>query len=101
MNNLYSLVKRVESGDSRWLQTDGVTVSNNAHDDVVIAETKLAARAQVYTDVKSMLEDRALTITGDISDIADTDVAQLSVLLNTITTIYHGWCHAFTVDWRP
>ena len=20
---------------------------------------------------------------------------------NTITTIYHGWCHAFTVDWRP
>ena len=88
MNNLYSLVKRVESGDSRWLQTDGVTVSNNAHDDVVIAETKLAARAQVYTDVKSMLEDRALTITGDISEIADTDVAQLSVLLNTITTIY-------------
>ena len=88
MNNLYSLVKRVESGDSRWLQTDGVTVSNNAHDDVVIAETKLAARAQVYTDVKSMLEDRALTITGHISEIADTDVAQLSVLLNTITTIY-------------
>ncbi|MDO4204060.1 MAG: flagellar hook-associated protein FlgL [Selenomonadaceae bacterium] len=88
MNNLYALVKRVESGDSRWLQTDGVTVSNNAHDDVVISETKLAARSQVYTDVKSMLEDRALTVTGDISEIADTDVAQLSVLLNTITTIY-------------
>ncbi len=88
MNNLYTLVRKVESGDSRWLQTDGVTVSNNAHDDVLISETKLAARSQVYTDVKSMLEDRALTVTGDISEIADTDVAQLSVLLNTITTIY-------------
>ena len=50
--------------------------------------TMMAARSQVYTDVKSMLEDRALTVTGDISEIADTDVAQLSVLLNTITTIY-------------
>ncbi len=88
MNNLYALVKRTESGDTHWMESDGVTVANNAHDDVVISETKLAARSQVYTDVKSMLEDRALTVTGDISEVADTDVAQLSVLLNTITTIY-------------
>lgn len=88
MNNLYAIVKKTESGDSHWLQSDGVTLANDAHDDVLIAETKMAARAQVYTDVSSMLDDQALTITGDISSIADTNVAELSVMLNTITTIY-------------
>ncbi len=88
MNNLYAIVKKTECGDSHWLQSDGVTVANDAHDGVLVAETKMAARAQVYTDVKSMLEDQALTITGDISSIADTNVAELSVMLNTITTIY-------------
>lgn len=88
MNNLYAIVKRTECGDSHWLQSDGVTVANDAHDDVLVAETKMAARAQVYTDVQSMLGDQALTITGDISAVADTNVAELSVMLNTITTIY-------------
>lgn len=88
MNNLYAIVKKTECGDSHWLQSDGVTVANDAHDDVLVAETKMAARAQVYTDVQSMLGDQALTITGDISSIADTNVAELSVMLNTITTIY-------------
>lgn len=88
MNNLYAIVKKTECGDSHWLQSDGVTVANDAHDDVLVAETKMAARAQVYTDVSSMLDDQALTITGDISSIADTNVAELSVMLNTITTIY-------------
>lgn len=88
MNNLYAIVKKTESGDSHWLQSDGVTLANDAHDDVLIAETKMAARAQVYTDVASMLDDQALTVTGDISEIADTNVAELSVMLNTITTIY-------------
>lgn len=88
MNNLYAIVRKTEKGDSKWLQSDGVTLASNAHDDVLVAETKMAARSQVYTDVKAMLEDQALTITGDISSIADTNVAELSVMLNTITTIY-------------
>lgn len=88
MNNLYAIVKKTECGDSHWLESDGVTLANDAHDDVLVAETKMAARAQVYTDVQSMLGDQALTITGDISSIADTNVAELSVMLNTITTIY-------------
>lgn len=88
MNNLYAIVKKTECGDSHWLESDGVTLANDAHDDVLVAETKMAARAQVYTDVQSMLGEQALTITGDISSIADTNVAELSVMLNTITTIY-------------
>lgn len=88
MNNLYAIVRKTEKGDSKWLQSDGVTLASNAHDDVLVAETKMAARSQVYTDVKAMLEDQALTITGDISSIADTNVAELGVMLNTITTIY-------------
>ena len=66
-----------------------MTLSDNAHATVVKAETKLAARQQVYTQVKSMLGTQNTSITSDITDVSSTDVAALAVQLMTAQTIYN------------
>ncbi len=89
LNDLLTVQSKTAAADNNWLSSDGMTLSDNAHATVVKAETKLASRQQVYTQVKSMLATQNTSITSDITDVSSTDVAALAVQLMTAQTIYN------------
>ena len=89
LNDLLTVQSKTAGAESKWVSSDGMTLSDNAHATVVKAETKLASRQQVYTQVKSMLSTQNTSITSDITDVSSTDVAALAVQLMTAQTIYN------------
>lgn len=89
INDLLQLVAKMEAGDVRWLSSDGLTVSDRAHVQVIEAETTAAARQNVYDSVSTMLDKQKEVITEDISNASDADVARLAIDLMTMQTIYN------------
>ena len=89
LNDLLTVQSKTAAADNNWLSSDGMTLSDNAHATVVKAETKLASRQQVYTQVNSMLSTQNTSITSDITDVSSTDVAAFAVQLMTAQTIYN------------
>ena len=90
-NDMFTVVAMCESGadkGSRWMSSDGKTLANNSFNTVLNAESKLAARQQVYSDCSDMLVTQNETILGDITDVHSTDVAKLAVEMMTAQTIY-------------
>ena len=90
-NDMLTVVAMCERGadeGSRWMNSDGKTLANNAYNTVLNAESKLAARQQVYSDCEDMLTTQNETILGDITDVHSTDVAKLAVEMMTAQTIY-------------
>jgi flagellar hook-associated protein 3 FlgL len=89
LNDLYTLQAKMETGDSSWVSSDGITLANNAHDSVLSAQSTIAARAGVYSDLQQTMENQATTITGDITNASAADVASLVVQLKTAETLYN------------
>ena len=89
LNDLLQLVAQLEAGNVQWLSSDGLTVSDRAHVQVIEAETSAAARQNVYDSVSVMLDKQNETITEDISNCSDADVAKLAIDLMTMQTIYN------------
>ena len=89
LNQMLTVHAKVVSDDHLWLDTDGVTVADEAHAQTVKTETKLGARTQLYNSVNSMLTTQNEIITGDITDVSSTDVARLAVQLMQEQTIYN------------
>lgn len=89
INDLLQVVAKMEAGDVKWLSSDGLTATDRAHVQVVEAETSAAARQNVYDSVSSMLDKQNETITEDISNCSDADVARLAIDLMTMQTIYN------------
>ena len=90
-NDMLTVVAMCERGEkegTRWMNSDGKTLANNAYNTVLNAESKLAARQQVYSDCEDMLVTQNETILGDITDVHSTDVAKLAVEMMTAQTIY-------------
>ena len=90
-NDMLTVVAMCERGEkegSRWMSSDGKTLANNAYNTVLTAESRLAARQQVYSDCEDMLTTQNETILGDITDVHSTDVAKLAVEMMTAQTIY-------------
>lgn len=89
LNDLLQVVAKMEAGDVTWLSSDGLTATDRAHVQVVEAETSAAARQNVYDSVSTMLDKQNETITEDISNCSDADVARLAIDLMTMQTIYN------------
>ena len=89
INQMLTVHAKVVADDHIWLDTDGVTVSDEAHAQTIKAETKLGARTQLYNSVNTMLTTQNEIITGDITDVSSTDVAKLAVQLMQEQTIYN------------
>ena len=89
LNQMLTVHAKVVGDDHLWLDTDGVTVADEAHAQTVKTETKLGARTQLYNSVNSMLTTQNEIITGDITDVSSTDVARLAVQLMQEQTIYN------------
>ncbi len=88
-NDMLTVVSMCETGDDRWMSSDGKTLAHNSYITINTAQTKLAARQQVYTDCQDMLTTQSEAILGDITTVHSTDVAKLAVDLMTAQTIYN------------
>ena len=89
LNQMLTVHAKVVGDDHLWLDTDGVTVADEAHAQTVKTQTKVGARTQLYNSVNSMLTTQNEIITGDITDVSSTDVARLAVQLMQEQTIYN------------
>jgi len=89
LNDLYTMQAKMTAGDSSWVSSNGLTLTSNARNSVLGAQSTAASRASVYRDLQSTMENQATTITGDITNASATDVASLVVQLKTAETLYN------------
>ncbi len=89
LNEMLTVHAKVVGDDHIWLDTDGVTISDEAHAQTVKTETRFGARTQLYNSVSTMLNTQNEIITGDITNTSSTDVAKLAVQLMQEQTIYN------------
>ena len=89
LNNMLTVHAKVVGTDFKWLSDDGQTLSDESHATTVNTETKLGARQQLYTSVKTMLGNQQTLIQGDITDVMSADVAKLATKLMESQTVYN------------
>lgn len=89
LNNVITVYNRTDACDIHWLSSDGITLADTAHATLIVAETTLGARLQLYNNVDEMLDNQSTIITGDITELSGTDVADLATKLTELTTIYN------------
>ncbi len=89
LNNLFTVCSKVEGCDIHWMSSDGVTVADVAHATLVVEETRVGARQQLYQSVETMLETQGDNITEEITNVSGADIAQLATQLMQMTTLYN------------
>ena len=88
LNQLLYSVAKIDAADYKWASSQGVTIADSVHANVLGAETKMAARRQAYDASSDMLTTQNESITSDITDVSSTDVAYLATQLMQYQTIY-------------
>ena len=71
------------------MSSDGVTVADVAHSTMLVQETKVGARQQLYNQVETMLNAQADNITEDINNVSGADIAALATQLMQQTALYN------------
>ena len=89
LNDLICVCEKTKLCDTQWMSSDGVTVADVAHATLVVEETKVGARQQLYNSVNTMLEAQADNITEGITNVSGTDIAQLATKLMQMTALYN------------
>lgn len=89
LNELICVCEKVNTCDTHWMSENGVGIADVAHATLVIEETRIGARQQLYTSVSTMLENQADNITEDITNVSGTDIADLATKLMQMTTLYN------------
>ena len=89
LNSMLTVHAKVVGEDVLYLKDDAQTLADESHATTVNTETKLGARQQLYTSVKTMLGNQQTLIQGDITDVMSADVAQLATKLMEAQTVYN------------
>lgn len=89
LNSMLTVHAEVVGTNFSWLSDDGQTLSDESHATTVNTETKLGARQQLYTSVKTMLGNQKTLIQQDITDVMSADVAELATKLMESQTVYN------------
>jgi flagellar hook-associated protein 3 FlgL len=89
LNNIITVYNKTDACDVHWLSSDGITLADTAHATLIVAQTTLGARLQLYNNVDEMLDNQSVIITGDITELSGTDVAELATKLMELTNIYN------------
>lgn len=89
LNEMFCVCSRVNHCDIHWMSSDGVTVADVAHSTMLVQETKIGARQQLYNQVETMLNAQADNITEDITNVSGADIAALATKLMQQTTLYN------------
>ena len=88
INQMLTVLAKTEAHDSHWMTSDGITISNVASSTIVIAQTHVGARSQLYESVSSMLDTQNDIITENITNVSSTDVAKLATDLMQAQKLY-------------
>ena len=89
LNELLCICSKTQAGDVKWMSANGITVADVAHSRLLVEETRIGTRRQLFESVESMLETHADNITEDINTVSGTDIAQLATKLMELTTLYN------------
>lgn len=89
INDMFTVCAKLDHGDRKWMRTDGITVADMAHEVITTAQSKTAARQNVYDSVQEMLTKQNEFITEDINKVSGTNIAELAVKLMEAQTIYN------------
>ena len=89
LNELFGLCEKVSARDIHWMSSDGVTIADVSHATLLVEETRVGARQQLYNSVETMLEAQADNITEDITNVSGADIAELATKLMQMTTLYN------------
>jgi flagellar hook-associated protein 3 FlgL len=89
LNDLFCVCEKVKERDGQWMSSDGVTVTGVAHSTLINEETRIGAHLQLYENADSMLEAQGTIITEEITNVSGADIAQLSIKLMQMTTLYN------------
>ncbi len=89
LNELLCICSKTQAGDVKWMSANGITVADVAHSRLLVEETRIGTRRQLFESVESMLETHADNITEDINTVSGTDVARLATRLMELTTLYN------------
>ncbi len=89
LNELFCLCAKCNDCDVHWMSSDGVTIADVAHSTMLVQETKVGARQQLYSQVNTMLENQADNITEEITNVSGADIAALATKLMQQTTLYN------------
>jgi flagellar hook-associated protein 3 FlgL len=89
LNNCITVYEKANACDAHWLSSDGITLADVSHATLTVAQTTLGSRLQLYGNVEEMLDNQNVIITGDITNLDSTDVAELATKLMEMTTIYN------------
>ena len=89
MNDMISVYNKINAEDVDWLNSDGITLSNAAHNAITLSQTTIGARIQLYESVGTMLDTQSTYITEDITNVSATDVAELATRLMEMTALYN------------
>ncbi len=89
LNSMLTVHGQILKEDVPWLNSDGVTISNATHNNMLLAQSTIGARLQLYTNVSTMLESQGDVITEDITNTTGTDVAELATRLMEMTSLYN------------
>ena len=88
INQMLTVLAQTEAHDSHWMTSDGITISNVASSTIVVTQTHVGARSQLYDSTLSMLETQNDIITENITNVSSTDVAKLATDLMQAQTLY-------------
>ncbi|MCR5833370.1 MAG: flagellar hook-associated protein 3 [Selenomonadaceae bacterium] len=89
LNQLLCVTEKVNSCDTKWMSSDGVTIADVAHSTLVVEETRIGARQQMYATAHTLLTNQADNITEDLTNVSGTDIAALATKLTELTTLYN------------
>ena len=89
LNELLGLCSKVSDCDIHWMSSDGVTIADVAHSTMLVQQTKVGARQQLYNQVETMLNAQADNITEDITNVSGADIAELATKLMQQTALYN------------
>ena len=88
VNDMLTVLAKTQAHDNHWMTSDGITISNVANSTVLVSQTHLGARSQLYENVETMLEKQNDNITENITNVSSTDVAKLAIDLMQAQTLY-------------
>ena len=88
VNDMLTVLAKTQAHDNHWMTSDGITISNVASSTVLVSQTHLGARSQLYENVNTMLEKQNDNITENITNVSSTDVAKLAIDLMQAQTLY-------------
>lgn len=89
LNELFCVCEKTNTCDVHWMSENGVGITDVAHATLVVEETRIGARQQLYNSVGTMLDRHADNITEDLTNVSGTDIAELATKLMQMTTLYN------------